>query len=58
MRPRVDEVDRGIPKLPQDQGRMPWLEMARRLGHVSARTVRNKPRRLVTKQIVAVGRTL
>jgi len=51
-------VDRRIPKVLQDQGRMPWLEMARRLDHVSARTVRNKPRQLVTKQIVALGRTL
>jgi len=58
MRPRVDDVDRRIPKVLQDQGRMPWLEMARRLDHVSARTVRNKPRQLVTKQIVALGRTL
>ena len=55
MKLKVDEVDRAILKLLQEDARMPCSEMARRLGYVSARTVRNRLSRLIDKQIIALS---
>jgi Lrp/AsnC family transcriptional regulator for asnA, asnC and gidA len=55
MRPKVDDVDRAILALLQEDARMPCSEMARRLGDVSARTVRNRLRRLIKKNIIALS---
>ena len=55
MKPKMDDVDRAILKLLQEDARMPCSEMARRLGYVSARTVRNRLTRLIDKQFVALS---
>lgn len=55
MKRKVDKVDRAILNLLQEDVRMPSTEMARRLGYVSARTVRNKLRRLLDRNIIALS---
>ncbi len=54
MRPKVDRSDRAIIDLLMEDGRMPCAEIARSLGDVSARTVRNRIRRLREKGIIKV----
>ena len=54
MRPKVDQTDRAIVDLLMEDGRMPCAEIARSLGNVSARTVRNRIRRLTEKGIIKV----
>lgn len=54
MKTRVDDVDRAILSLLQEDARMPCAEMARRLGYVSARTIRNRLGRLITRGIIAI----
>jgi len=55
MKPKMDEVDRAILRLLQEDARMPCSEMARRLGYVSARTVRNRLTRLIDNHFVALS---
>lgn len=55
MKPKVDNVDRAILKLLQEDVRMSCSEMARRLGYVSARTVRNRIRKLLDKDIITLS---
>jgi Lrp/AsnC family transcriptional regulator for asnA, asnC and gidA len=55
MKPRVDRADRAILKLLQEDVRMSCSEMARRLGYVSERTVRNKLRRLLDKGTITLS---
>jgi Lrp/AsnC family transcriptional regulator for asnA, asnC and gidA len=55
MKPRVDNVDRAILELLQEDVRMPCSEMARRLGYVSERTVRNKLKKLLDKNIITLS---
>jgi Lrp/AsnC family transcriptional regulator for asnA, asnC and gidA len=55
MKRKVDNVDRAILKLLQEDARMPCSEMARRLGYVSERTVRNKLKRLLDKDIITLS---
>jgi Lrp/AsnC family transcriptional regulator for asnA, asnC and gidA len=55
MKAKVDSLDRAILKLLQEDVRMSCSEMARRLGYVSARTVRNRIRRLLDKDIIALS---
>ena len=54
MKPKVDDLDRAILQLLQEDARMSCSEMARRLGYVSERTVRNKLKRLLSKDIIAL----
>ena len=55
MKPKVDNLDRAILELLQEDVRMSCSEMARRLGYVSARTVRNRMRKLRDKGIIALS---
>ena len=55
MKPKVYKVDRAILKLLQEDVRMPCTEIARRLGYVSARTVRNRIKKLRDKNIIALS---
>lgn len=55
MGPRIDDLDRAILRLLQENARMPCAEMARRLGHVSARTVSNRIKRLTEENIVEIS---
>jgi Lrp/AsnC family transcriptional regulator for asnA, asnC and gidA len=55
MKPRVDDLDRAILEFLQEDARMPCSEMARRLGHVSARTLRNRLARLLDQKIIALS---
>ena len=55
MKPKVDDLDRAILRFLQEDARMPCSEMARRLGYVSSRTVRNRLSKLIDKQIVALS---
>lgn len=55
MRPKVDDVDRAILRLLQEDARMPCSEIARRVGHVSARTARNRLRKLIKNDIIALS---
>ena len=54
MGPRIDELDRAILGFLRENARMPCAEMARRLGHVSARTVSNRIKRLRRKGIITI----
>jgi Lrp/AsnC family transcriptional regulator for asnA, asnC and gidA len=55
MKHKVNNVDREILKLLQEDVRMSCSEMSRRLGYVSERTVRNKLKRLLDKNIIALS---
>ena len=55
MKQKTDNVDRAILKLLQEDVRMSCSEMSRRLGYVSERTVRNKLRRLLDRNIIALS---
>jgi Lrp/AsnC family transcriptional regulator for asnA, asnC and gidA len=55
MKPKVDELDGAILGFLQEDARMPCSEMARRLGYVTARTVRNRLSRLIDKQIIVLS---
>jgi Transcriptional regulators len=52
---QVDDIDRQITRLLLADGRMSSSDLARRLGHVSERTVRYRIERLVGEGIVHVG---
>jgi Lrp/AsnC family transcriptional regulator for asnA, asnC and gidA len=54
MRALVDDLDRDILHCLYEDGRMPCAEIARRLGHVSVRTVSNRIRRLTGKGIINI----
>jgi Lrp/AsnC family transcriptional regulator for asnA, asnC and gidA len=55
MKPKADDLDRAILELLQEDARMSCTEMAQRLGHVSARTVRNRLKKLIDKRIIALS---
>ena len=55
MKPKVDSVDRAGRKLLQKDVRLSCSEMTRRPGYVSERTVRNKLRRLLDRNIIALS---
>jgi len=54
MKDNLDDLDLAIVHLLKEDGRISSAEMARRLGHVSARTVNNRIDRLVSKGIIKV----
>ncbi len=54
MKPLVDDLDRAILRYLYEEGRMSSAEIARRVGHVSAKTVSNRIRRLTEKGIISV----
>lgn len=55
MAHRLDDIDRRIVSFLLADGRMPSSDLARRLGHVSERTVRYRIERLIAEGIVHVG---
>ena len=54
MKPLVDDLDRAILSCLYEDGRMPCAEIARRVGHVSVRTVSNRIRRLAQNGIINI----
>lgn len=55
MKPIVDELDKGIVRLLMKDGRMSSAEIARSLGHATARTVSNRIRKLTKEGIIKVA---
>jgi Lrp/AsnC family transcriptional regulator for asnA, asnC and gidA len=55
MKPRIDDLDRAIHECLREDARMSSSEIARRLGYVSARAVRNRIDRLVERGYVAIN---
>ncbi|MCL5941924.1 MAG: Lrp/AsnC family transcriptional regulator [Actinobacteria bacterium] len=55
MTHRLDDIDRRIISLLLEDGRMPSAEIARRIGHVSERTVRYRIDRLVNNGVIQVS---
>ena len=55
MKPKVDNVDRAILRLLQEDARMSSSEISRRLGYVTRRTVRNRIKRLRDKNIIVLS---
>ena len=55
MNPKVDDLDRAILRCLNEDARMPSAEIARRIGDVPARTVRNRLGRLVDKGVVSIS---
>ncbi len=51
----IDPIDREIVTLLQEDGRMPCVEIARRMGNVTERVVRGRIKRLTEKGIVRVS---
>ena len=54
MKPRIDDLDREICDCLREDARMPASEIARRLGHITARAVRNRIDRLVEEGFIAI----
>ncbi|MBT3388996.1 MAG: Lrp/AsnC family transcriptional regulator [Chloroflexi bacterium] len=54
MKPRIDDLDREIFDCLREDARMPASEIARRLGHITARAVRNRIDRLVEEGFIAI----
>ena len=54
MNPRIDDLDREIFDCLREDARMPASEIARRLGHITARAVRNRIDRLVEEGFIAI----
>ncbi len=54
MKPRIDDLDREIFECLQEDARMHASEIARRLGHITARAVRNRLDRLVKEGFIAI----
>ncbi|HEC35671.1 MAG TPA: Lrp/AsnC family transcriptional regulator [Anaerolineae bacterium] len=52
---KIDRTDRAIVSLLQEDGRMSSAEIARRLGHVSERSVRYRIERLIQKGVIQVS---
>jgi Lrp/AsnC family transcriptional regulator for asnA, asnC and gidA len=55
MPSRIDEIDRAILKCLQEDARMHASEIARRLGNMTARAVRNRLDRLVSSRYIAIN---
>jgi DNA-binding Lrp family transcriptional regulator len=54
MRERIDEIDRAILECLYEDARMPCSEISRRLGHMTARAVRNRLERLINKRLIYI----
>jgi len=52
---KIDQIDRAIVILLQEDGRMSCSEIARRIGNVSGRVVRYRIDRLIQENVVQVG---
>jgi Lrp/AsnC family transcriptional regulator for asnA, asnC and gidA len=55
MSPRIDSIDAKIVKLLQEDGRMAYVEIARRIGGVSERMVRHRIKRMIEDHVVHVS---
>jgi Lrp/AsnC family transcriptional regulator for asnA, asnC and gidA len=55
MSPRIDSIDASIVQLLQEDGRMAYVEIARRIGHVTERVVRHRIKRMVEEQVIHVS---
>jgi Lrp/AsnC family transcriptional regulator for asnA, asnC and gidA len=55
MKSKVDELDRSILRCLHEDARMSSAEIARRIGHVPARTVRSRLRRLVNRGFIRIS---
>jgi Lrp/AsnC family transcriptional regulator for asnA, asnC and gidA len=55
MSSRIDPIDASIVKLLHEDGRMPYAEIARRIGHVTERIVRHRIKRMVEERIICVS---
>lgn len=54
MKPRIDNLDREIFEYLRENARMPASEIARRLGYITARAVRNRINRLVAERFISI----
>lgn len=54
MKPSIDAVDRAILDCLREDARMPCSEIARRLGYMTARAVRNRLAKLINEGFIAV----
>jgi Lrp/AsnC family transcriptional regulator for asnA, asnC and gidA len=54
MKPKIDNLDREIFDCLREEARMPASEIARRLGHITARAVRNRIDRLVDEGFISI----
>jgi len=54
MKPKIDNVDREILECLREDARMHSSEIARRLGHITARAVRNRLDRLINEGFIAI----
>ena len=54
MKPRIDNLDREIFECLREDARIPASEIARRLGHITARAVRNRLDRLVEEGFISI----
>jgi Lrp/AsnC family transcriptional regulator for asnA, asnC and gidA len=54
MKPKVDEVDRAILECLIEDARMQCSEIARRLGYISSRAVRNRLQKLIDEGTIAI----
>ena len=55
MKAKIDDLDRAIQECLREDARMSSSEIARRLGYVSARAVRNRIDRLVERGYIAIN---
>ena len=55
MRSRIDEIDRAILECLREDARMHASEIARRMGNMTARAVRNRLNRLINSGYIAVN---
>jgi Lrp/AsnC family transcriptional regulator for asnA, asnC and gidA len=55
MSPRIDSIDARIVQLLQEDGRMAYVEIARRIGDVSERMVRHRIKRMVEDHVIHVS---
>lgn len=54
MKPRIDDVDRAILDCLREDARMQCSEIARRMGYITARAVRNRLAKLVDEGFIAI----
>jgi Lrp/AsnC family transcriptional regulator for asnA, asnC and gidA len=54
MTEKIDQLDRMIAQLLQKDGRMPSSEIARQMGAITERAVRNRIKRLIEKGIIKI----
>ena len=55
MQPRIDEIDRAILECLREDARMHASEIARRMGNMTARAVRNRLDRLVSTGYIVIN---